>query len=159
MAEEKKTCDTCGSTVKLLNFYKTNDLARYPDGYYPTCKKCLTMTLDNKNPSTFLWILQKLDVPYIPQQWDDLLAKYDMPGKVLTGSTILGRYLSKMRLGNWGKLRFNDTERFIRNDLDRQQEFYKLIEAERNKDPYFDEREKLRQETLEKNLEESKDDP
>lgn len=148
MAELKKECDTCHGNLKLVNFYKTNDTDTYLDGYYPTCKKCLTMTVDNKNPSTFLWILQKLDVPYVPQQWDNLLAKYNVPGKVMTGSTILGRYLSKMRLGKWGKLRFNDTEKYIRDDVERQKEFFKLLNAKRAEDPFFDEREQLRQETL-----------
>ena len=54
MAELKKECDTCHGNLKLVNFYKTNDTDTYLDGYYPTCKKCLTMTVDNKNPSTFL---------------------------------------------------------------------------------------------------------
>ena len=36
------------------------------------CKKCLTMHIDNFNPDTFLWILQDMDLPYIPEEWNVL---------------------------------------------------------------------------------------
>jgi hypothetical protein len=36
----------------------------------PECKKCLTRHVDNYNPDTYLWILQEIDVPYIPDQWN-----------------------------------------------------------------------------------------
>ena len=60
------------------------------------CKKCMTMHVDNWNPDTYLWILQDVDVPYIPDEWNKLMAKYCTPGKKVTGTTILGRYLAKM---------------------------------------------------------------
>jgi len=42
--------------------------------------------------------LQEIDVPYIPEEWDKLLASYGSDRRKVTGMTILGRYLSKMKL-------------------------------------------------------------
>jgi hypothetical protein len=47
-------------------FYGSNNLEKYPEGKLDTCKKCLTMHVDAFDPTTFTWLLQKLDVPYIP---------------------------------------------------------------------------------------------
>jgi hypothetical protein len=54
------------------------------------------MHVDNWDPSTFIPILQEIDVPYIKEQWDQLLEKFGQDPSKITGTTILGRYLSKM---------------------------------------------------------------
>ncbi|MBR4983923.1 MAG: hypothetical protein IKY94_15360 [Lachnospiraceae bacterium] len=69
------------------------------------------MHVDNWDPSTFIPILQEIDVPYIKEQWDQLLEKFGQDPSKITGTTILGRYLSKMKLTQWNKYRFADTER------------------------------------------------
>jgi hypothetical protein len=69
------------------------------------------MHVDNWDPSTFIPILQEIDVPYIKEQWDHLLEKFGQDPSKITGTTILGRYLSKMKLTQWNKYRFADTER------------------------------------------------
>jgi len=56
------------------------------------------MHVDNWNPDTFLWILEDIDVPWIPTEWDKLMMTYARDKTKVTGVTILGRYLSKMRL-------------------------------------------------------------
>ncbi len=68
------------------------------------------MFVDNWNPQTFLWILQEADVPYIPEEWDKLLASYGRDKTKVTGMTIIGRYFSKMRLVQFKDFRWNDTE-------------------------------------------------
>lgn len=68
------------------------------------------MHVDNWDPSTFIPILQEIDVPYIKDQWDQLLEKFGQDPTKITGTTILGRYLSKMKLTQWNKYRFADTE-------------------------------------------------
>ena len=76
-------------------FYTSNNLDKYPnDGKLPKCKKCITMHVDNWNPDTYLWILQECDVPYIPEQWNQLMGKFAKDRTKVTGMTILGRYLS-----------------------------------------------------------------
>lgn len=92
-------------------FYTSNDLTKYPnDGKLKQCKKCLTMHVNNWDPQTYLWILQEVDVPYIPKQWNQLLLDYTRDGRKITGMTILGRYLSKMKLNQYKEYRWKDTE-------------------------------------------------
>lgn len=107
---DKNYCSKCGHTKKKDQFYITNNLEKYPDGIVPICKKCLTMHVDNFDSSTYLWILKELDVPYVPREWNALLANYCQPGKKYNGTTILGRYLSKMRLKQFNMYRWKDTE-------------------------------------------------
>lgn len=104
-------CEKCGRTMTGDSFYSSNNLEKYPnDGKFPICKKCMTMRVDNWNPETYLWILQEADVPYIPDEWNKLLQSYGRSTKKLTGMTILGRYLSKMKLKQFGEYRWKDTE-------------------------------------------------
>ena len=104
-------CEKCNRTMAADQFYSSNNLEKYPnDGKFPICKKCMKMRVDNWNPDTYLWILQEADVPYIPDEWNKLLASYGRNAKKLTGMTILGRYLSKMKLKQYGEYRWSDTE-------------------------------------------------
>ena len=90
-------------------FYGSNNLEKYPNGKLDTCKKCRTMHVDNFNPDTYMWILQECDVPYVPDEWHKLLEKYAYDRDKLTGMTILGRYLSKMKLKQHKDYRWKDT--------------------------------------------------
>ena len=91
-------------------FYTSNNLEKYPDGgKLNQCKKCITMHVDNWNPDTILWILQEIDVPWIPDEWNKLLAKHGQDPKA-TGMSILGRYFSKMKLAQYKNYRWKDTE-------------------------------------------------
>ena len=107
---EKYYCKNCNSTKDGENFYLSNNLEKYPEGKVDLCKKCMTLHVDNWDPQTYLWILQEVDVPYIPDEWNKLLASYGKDRSKLTGLTILGRYLSKMKLKQYRDFRWNDTE-------------------------------------------------
>ena len=111
MAENKTYyCEKCKKTMNGEQFYSSNNLEKYPnDGKLRQCKKCLTMHIDNFNPDTYLWILQECDVPYVPKEWHDIIAKYGKDKSKLTGMTILGRYLSKMKLKQYKDYRWDDT--------------------------------------------------
>lgn len=92
-------------------FYTSKNIEKYPpDGKMDVCKKCLTMHVDNWNPETYKWILQEIDVPYIKEEWNGLLQRYGKDPKKVTGLTIIGRYLSKMKLKQWNKYTWADTE-------------------------------------------------
>ena len=104
-------CEKCNRTMAPEQFYTSNNLEKYPnDGKLTQCKKCLTMHVDNWEPNTYLWILQEIDVPYVPEEWNKLLAKYGQDRKKLTGLSILGRYLSKMKLKQYSDYRWEHTE-------------------------------------------------
>lgn len=107
---EKYYCKNCNSTKDGDNFYLSNNLEKYPEGKVDLCKKCMTLHVDNWDPSTYLWILQEVDVPYIPEEWNKLLATYGKDRSKLTGLTILGRYLSKMKLKQYRDFRWADTD-------------------------------------------------
>lgn len=103
-------CDKCQRTMRGTEFYGSNNLEKYPEGKLHQCKKCLTMHVDNWDSSTYMWILEECDVPYIPEEWNKLLQKYASEGKTITGTTIIGRYLAKMKLKQFRDYRFKDTE-------------------------------------------------
>lgn len=114
MADINKTyyCKTCGRTMDGDQFYASNRLDRYPDdGKLPECKKCITRHVDNWNPRTYLWILEEIDVPYIEDEWNKLLERYGTDRTKITGMTILGRYLSKMKLNQYNMYKWEDTEK------------------------------------------------
>ena len=107
---DKYYCKNCNTTKDGENFYLSNNLEKYPEGKVDLCKKCMTLHVDNWDPQTYLWILQEVDVPYIPEEWNKLLATYGKDRSKLTGLTILGRYLSKMKLKQYRNFRWNDTD-------------------------------------------------
>ena len=103
-------CEKCNRTMDEKQFYGSNNLEKYPEGKLKQCKKCISLHVDNFNPDTYLWILQECDVPYVPDEWHKLLAKYAKDKTKLTGMTILGRYLSKMKLKQWKDYRWKDND-------------------------------------------------
>ena len=104
-------CKTCQRTMDEDQFYTSRRTEKYPNGgKLPECKKCITRHVDNWNPDTYLWILQEADVPYIPEEWNKLMAKYARDSKKVSGTTILGRYLSKMKLKQYKDYRWKDTD-------------------------------------------------
>lgn len=113
-------CKKCGKTMDDTQFYTSKNLEKYPpDGKMDICKKCLTMHVDNWNPETYKWILQEIDVPYIKEEWNSLLEKYGKDPKKVTGLTIIGRYLSKMKLKQWNKYTWADTETLEKDSIDK----------------------------------------
>ena len=109
MAGKTYYCQKCNKTMDENQFYGSNNLEKYPEGKLHQCKKCISMHVDNWNPDTYLWILQEADVPYVPKEWEMLMATYGKDKSKLTGLTILGRYLSKMRLKQYKDYRWKDT--------------------------------------------------
>lgn len=104
-------CQKCGKTKDDKEFYTSGNIEKYPPlGKMTICKDCLTMHVDNWDPETYKWILEEIDVPYIKEEWDKILEKWGKDPKRLTGTSILGRYLSKMKLKQFNKYTWADTE-------------------------------------------------
>ena len=104
-------CEKCNRTMNAEQFYTSNNLEKYPnDGKLKQCKKCITMHVNNWDAETYMWILQEVDVPYVPEEWNKLLATYGKDRAKLTGMSILGRYLSKMKLKQYKDYRWEHTE-------------------------------------------------
>lgn len=108
--KQKRFCEKCHRTKSEDNFYMSNNLEKYPDGRLNICKDCLTMRVDNWDSSSYLWILQECDVPYVPEKWNDLMIKWAKDPTSVTGTTIIGRYLSSMKLKQYKNYRWKDTQ-------------------------------------------------
>ena len=102
------TCQKCNKSMDEEQFYT------YKNGSKTElCKKCLTMHIDNFDPETFLWILQKMDVPYIEEEWNVLRDRaYAKDPKKMNGMSVFGKYISKMKLKQWKQYTWADTEKF-----------------------------------------------
>lgn len=102
------TCQKCAKSMDEEQFYT------YKNGSKTElCKKCLTMHIDNFDPETFLWILQKMDVPYIEEEWNVLRDRaYAKDPKKMNGMSVFGKYISKMKLKQWKQYSWADTEKF-----------------------------------------------
>lgn len=112
-------CEVCGRTMDEGQFYLSNNIEKYPpNGRLKKCKKCMTMFVDNWDPNTFLPILQEIDIPYIKEEWDKTLAREveKHPDKI-TGMTVIGKYLAKMRIKQFKDYRWADSEK-IQQDRD-----------------------------------------
>ena len=104
-------CNKCHKTMDGdKNFYNSNNTEKYPTGKVNLCKQCFTMHVDNYDYNTYVPLLEECDVPYIPEEWNKLLLKYGQDSKKLTGTSIFGRYLSKMKLNQWRDYRWKDTD-------------------------------------------------
>lgn len=104
-------CEKCGKTMNENQFYSSRNKDKYPNGLLNTCKRCITMHVDNWNPETFTWILKEVDVPYVKELWDDVIKKEQSKGKRIGPMTIIGRYMAKMKLKQWADKRWADSDR------------------------------------------------
>lgn len=104
---EQVYCSKCRKTMADTNFYT------YKDGTKAElCKGCLTMHINNWEPDTFLWLLEKFDVPYIEAEWNVLRDRaYQKDPYKMNGMSVFGKYLSKMKLKQWKQFTWADTER------------------------------------------------
>ena len=117
--KKKYTCSRCNKTMSEIKFYKHKDGTR--DNM---CKECLCAHINNFKPETFLWILERMDVPYLPSEWNALRDKkyQEDPHKGIGGTAVMGKYLSKMKLNQWKnpetgeQYGWNDSD-FLQNKL------------------------------------------
>jgi hypothetical protein len=104
---EKCTCIKCKRTLADTKFYTYKDGAKCE-----LCKNCLTMHIDNWDPETFLWILEKFDLPYIESEWNILRDRaYAKDPHKMTGLSVIGKYISKMKLKQFKNYTWADSDR------------------------------------------------
>lgn len=125
----KKLCEKCKRQMEQTNFYT------YKNGQkFRMCKSCLTMHVDNFDQNTFLWILQEADVPYIPQEWNILRDRaYAKDPMKMNGMSVIGKYLSKMKLKQWKQYTWEDSLKLQeqRRKKDAANKEYKQVQQER----------------------------
>lgn len=70
------------------------------------------MHIDNRDPKTFVWILEKFDMPYIEQVWIELTNKNYMKNPSKFGpKSVIGMYLRMMNMAQYQKYSFADSDR------------------------------------------------
>lgn len=91
---EQRYCSKCRKTMADTNFYT------YKDGTKcELCKACLTLHINNFEPDTYMWLLEKFDLPYLPWEWNTLRDRaYQKDPYKMNGMSVFGKYLSKMKL-------------------------------------------------------------
>jgi hypothetical protein len=124
-AQEVFYCEKCKKTMVASKFYTYRDGTKLE-----MCKSCLTMHLNVYEPETFLWIMEKLDVPFIEAEWNSIRDKaIAKDPKKINGSSIFGKYLSIMKLKQHKDYRWEDTERLAAEAKRIQEEYGTTEEA------------------------------
>ena len=109
--KETKICAKCHRPLdKNANYYKRKDGV-----HVDQCKKCQTMHVNIQEPATILPLLEDLDIPFIEVEWKKLVDKYGNNPKT-TSTAIFGRYVSVMKLKQYSKYNFVDTEKFMADE-------------------------------------------
>ena len=124
-------CEKCNRELEDKMFYT------YKGGQKTEmCKRCLTMHVDAFDETTFVWILEKMDLPYIPEEWNILRDKdYKEKGAIkFKSDAVFGKYLSKMKLNQWNKYGWADGPRLI---AERAELAKKREEESKEKDAFY----------------------
>ena len=127
--KKKYTCSRCNKTLSEVKFYTHKD-GRKDE----MCKDCLCAHINNFEPDTFLWILERMNVPYVPSEWNVLRdRKYqEDPRKGMGGPAVMGKYLSKMKLKQWKEFTWADSEKL--QEQNKEEKTEEQIEAEKTRD-------------------------
>lgn len=119
-------CQKCHKTMNDTQFYtyKNGDKTEM-------CKNCLTMHVNNFEPDTFLWLLEKMDVPYIPSEWNVLRDRdYAKDPNKVGGAAVFGKYLAKMKLKQWNQFGWEDSERLQEEEKKKAEEHAESVKAQ-----------------------------
>lgn len=109
--QDRYFCPDCRRTLEKKMFFKTTRIEKFPAGILPKCKKCLSLTIDDSDITTFLSILKEINIPYVPKAWRDMLVQKE-PGS----PSIIGKYVSKMNLNQFKKYRWADSEKLMEDE-------------------------------------------
>ena len=119
-------CQKCHKTMNDTQFYtyKNGDKTEM-------CKNCLTLHVNNFAPDTFLWLLEKMDVPYIPSEWNVLRDRdYAKDPNKIGGAAVFGKYLAKMKLKQWNKYGWADSEALQAEEKQKAEEHAESVKAQ-----------------------------
>lgn len=119
-------CQKCHKTMNDTQFYtyKNGDKTEM-------CKNCLTLHVNNFEPDTFLWLLEKMDVPYIPSEWNVLRDRdYAKDPNKIGGAAVFGKYLAKMKLKQWNKYGWADSEVLQAEEKQKAEEHAESVKAQ-----------------------------
>lgn len=123
---KKIICKSCGKPKdEGYGFwhYKPQD----GGGCFSVCKDCATKFIDNKKPSTFLWIMKELDIPFIEERWVDLCRKkYEKDPERFGPASVIGVYIRTMRMKDYADYTYADTLMLNQKSIERRQHELKV---------------------------------
>ena len=97
----------CDKPMEAL-FFKTKT-----GDFFPYLKEDIYNKINVFKPCTFLPLFQELDIPFYEEEWLRLIRVQIKKGRQL--SYIFGRYLSKMKLFDFKKTSFKNSNRFFQD--------------------------------------------
>lgn len=87
---------------------------------FSVCKECATKFIDNKKPSTFLWILKELDMPFVEDRWISLCRKkYAKDPERFGPASVIGTYIRIMSMQEFADCTYADTLRLNQESIER----------------------------------------
>ncbi len=111
-SDGKKVCQKCKKAKnENLYFYTLKNGQKSS-----MCKQCQTLHVNAFEPNTFMWLLQKYDVPWLPPEWNNLRDRdYEKKGpKKFSHGAVFGKYLTKMKLKQFMDKSFADSEQIMK---------------------------------------------
>lgn len=104
---QRKICVKCAQSKPETKFFKKKDGTRHE-----LCRDCLTALIDNRNPDTFLWILEDFDVPYVEKLWVKMTNEVYLADPANFGpDSVIGRYIRTMKMTQWCNYGFKDSDK------------------------------------------------
>lgn len=112
VTDDRVVCSKCGKPKRPADYFKLKN-----GQLCDMCKDCLCMYIDNQKPETFLWILEKFDVPYIEKVWIETYNKEykNDPGKIGPRS-VIGKYLRSMKMVQYRDYTYADSDKLNYKD-------------------------------------------
>ena len=105
--EPKIICKKCGRERAATKFFKKKTKERID-----ICVDCLTMYIDNYDYTTFSWILEMFDIPYVKNEWikmaNDVYLKN--PAK-FSNRSVIGKYIRTMNMKQYADYCFADSDK------------------------------------------------
>lgn len=130
----KIECESCHRSFAPDKFYKRKDGVPMK-----SCKGCVAAMIDINNSTTFKPFLEECDYPYIPNEWQKMVNKYEYTNDKRTGlliknpkasQIVFSNYVKRFRLPKYQDLGYKDTEKFIQQEIQLKREREEAVEKD-----------------------------
>lgn len=105
---KKIVCDKCNRFLADTNFFMLKNGERFT-----ICRTCMTSNIENDKLETFEWILERFDIPYLPDVWSKLArdAFEKDPQRYGSGS-VIGMYIRTMKLAQYRNYGYGEEDKY-----------------------------------------------
>lgn len=112
----RQVCTKCGKEKVLVDFWSHRDGTRFS-----ICKDCASKTIDVSKPTTFMWILEEADIPFVEDTWINLCKrKFAKDPERFNAKAAVGTYLRTMRnIPRFKDYGFKDTNQLNKENIEK----------------------------------------